>query len=275
MNTSFKGSTEHKTLMLGDCLDVLKQLPSECIDLTVTSPPYDNLRTYTGNVDWNFDVFKAIADELYRITKDGGVIVWIVADATLKGSETLSSFQQALYFKDIGLNVHDTMIYQKSGVTTPSKARYYQSFEYMFVLSKGKPKTFNAINDRKNKWRERWGKTRRKRLADGSFGDVQESRIAPEFGMRFNIWQYTQGYLRGTKDKIAYQHPATFPEALASDHILSWSNQMDLVLDPFMGSGTTGKMALLNNRKFIGIEKIPEYFQIAETRLQNIESTAE
>jgi len=248
----------------GDCLKVLKTFPDACIDLTVTSPPYDNLRTYNGFI---FD-FEGIAKELYRTTKHGGVVVWVVGDATIKGNETGTSFRQALYFRKIGFNLHDTMIYEKAGVT-PSRNRYYPCFEYMFVLSKGCPKTFNPICDRKNKWRERWGKTRVRRKSDGSVGKEYESRIAPEFGMRRNIWKYTQGGGYGSDDDIAYKHPAIFPEQLANDHIISWSNPEDVVMDCMAGSGTTGIMAYKLCRRFILVEISEVYCNIIKKRFKD------
>lgn len=253
------------TIFHEDCLETMAKMEDDYIDLTVTSPPYDKLRTYNGFV---FD-FKSVAKELFRVTKDGGVVVWIVNDATVKGSETGTSFTQALYFKKLGFNLHDTMIYEKSGVT-PSKVRYYPAFEYMFVFSKGKPKTFNPICDRKNKWRERWGKTRVRKNADGTDGKPYEAKKAPEFGMRRNIWKYTQGGGYGADDKIAYEHPAIFPEKLAEDHILSWSNEGDLVYDPCMGSGTTAKMSKINNRNYIGSETSESYVKLATKRLEEL-----
>jgi len=245
-----------------NCLDTMAKMPDCFVDLTVTSPPYDSLRTYNG---YCFN-FESVAKELFRVTKQGGVVVWVVGDATVKGSETGTSFKQALFFKEIGFNLHDTMIYEKSGVS-PATGRYYPAFEYMFIFSKGKPKTFNPILDRKNRWRERWGKTRVRKNANGENGKPYESKIAPEFGMRRNIWQYTQGGGYGADDAIAYKHPAIFPEQLVIDHIISWSNEGELVYDPFMGSGTTAKMALLNNRKFVGSEISNEYCEIAEKRI--------
>lgn len=251
-----------------DCLDTMAAMSDKFIDLTLTSPPYDNLRSYTG---YSFD-FEHSAQELHRVTKEGGVLVWVVGDATINGSETGTSFKQVLFFKECGFRLHDTMIYEKSGVT-PSTNRYFPCFEYMFILSKGKPKTFNPICDRKNKWRERWGKTRARRNVDGTLGKEYESRKAPEFGMRRNIWKYVQGGGYGSDDKIAYDHPAIFPEKLAEDHILSWSNEMDLIYDPFMGSGTTAKMARLNKRRYIGSEISPKYCAIAKRRMSCVGTT--
>jgi site-specific DNA-methyltransferase (adenine-specific) len=241
----------------------MKSLPSQSIDLTVTSPPYDNLRTYNG---YSFD-FEGIAKELYRVTKDGGVVVWIVGDATVNGSETGTSFKQALYFKEIGFNLHDTMIYQKNNFANPSSNRYHQIFEFMFVLSKGKPKAFNPIKDRKNvcAGESNWG-ANKARQKDGSFKE-RPKKIVSEYGMRYNIWEFMTSKGFATKDNFAYSHPAIFPEKVAHDHIISWSNEGDTVLDCFLGSGTTGKVAKQLNRQFIGIEISPEYMEIAKKRI--------
>jgi len=250
-------------LLHGDCLDLMKQLDNDIIDLTVTSPPYDNLRTYNG---FTFD-FEGIATELYRITKPGGVIVWIVGDATINGSETGTSFKQALYFKDIGFNLHDTMIYKKLNVP-PSvnflHHRYEQEFEFMFILSKGKPKTFNCIRVPKI-YQDKREKANGHRKKDGSFTTLTFSKNTDK--VKRNIWEYvTSG---GNSDKIASKHPATFPEKLAYDHIISWSNEKDTVLDCFMGSGTTGKIAKQLNRNFIGMEISQEYIDIATVRINS------
>lgn len=244
-----------------DCLEGMRLLDDNCIDLTVTSPPYDNLRIYNG-FSWDFE---GVAKELYRITKQGGVVVWIVGDATINGSETGTSFKQALYFKEIGFNLHDTMIWNKGGFSAVGslKSRYAPVFDYMFVFVKGSLKTFNPIKDRENKW----AGTRNHgtvRQADGSMKSCSNNNTIPKYGQRFNIWEVTPHRHRG-EDK----HPAMFPEQLANDHILSWSNEGDTVLDPFMGSGTTAKMALLNNRNFIGFEISKDYCDIANKRINN------
>jgi DNA modification methylase len=259
----------------GDCLELMKELPNESVDLTVTSPPYDNLRTYNGNIEqWSFEKFQGIAKELYRVTKQGGVVVWIVGDATIKGSETGTSFKQALYFKEIGFNLHDTMIYEKAGCSLPSPNRYLQCFEYMFVFSKGRPKTYNLICDRKNRF-ERWGKTKKVREADGSFS-IRQTKPFREYGRRYNIWRYVPGGQgNSSSDKFIFKHPAVFPEQLAQDHILSWSNKGDVVLDPFIGSGTTAKMAVLNNRRYIGYELDEKYFEIAQKRIEEAKARKE
>lgn len=250
-------------LLQGDCLELMKRIPEKSINLTVTSPPYDNLRTYNGNIEqWNFEKFKLIAEELYRITKDGGVVVWVVSDATIKGSETGSSFKQALYFKDCGFNLHDTMIWVKDGGgAIGSNKCYTQNFEYMFVFSKGVPSTINLIYDKPNQsyGQDKSGVGRRKATGEHKIEQRKESK---EFSRRNNWW-----YIPPQK---GVGHPAVFPEQLANDHILSWSNEEDLVFDPFTGSGTTGKMAILNNRNFIGIELDENYYNIAKERIESV-----
>lgn len=253
-------------LFVGKAESVLSEIfPDECVDLTVTSPPYDELRDYKG---YTFD-FEVIAGELYRVTAQGGVVVWVVGDTTVKGSETLTSFKQALHFKEIGFNVHDTMIYEKNGFSYPSSNRYHQVFEYMFVLSKGKPKTFNPIVDRPNKYAGQfcWGKNTQ-RQKDGTLVEGHEREVMAEFGMRHNIWRINTGGNVSTSDKEAFKHPAIFPEALARDHILSWTNIGDFVLDPMCGSGTTNKMAVTLGRNTTGIDLSQEYLDIALSRIK-------
>ena len=249
-------------VICGDCVSVMGEIPDESIDLTVTSPPYDNLREYNG---YSFD-FESVAKELYRVTKDGGVVVWVVGDSTVDGSESGTSFKQALYFKEIGFRLHDTMIYAKNNNPLPEKNRYFQSFEYMFVFSKGKPKTFNPIKDRKN---INAGLVKSKssiRNKDGSTS-ITKTSVVQDFGARKNIWTIDCGYMKSTKNKESYKHPAIFPDKLAEDHILTWSNVGDTVLDPFAGSGTTLRMAKNNNRRYIGIEISPEYVEIISNSL--------
>ena len=253
-------------LIKGDCLIEMQNIPDKSIDLTVTSPPYDNLRTYNGNnAFWGEHVWKGVIEQLFRITKDGGVVVWVVGDATVKGSETGSSFKQALYFKDIGFNLHDTMIYHKINAMPLTHNRYDPCFEYMFILSKGRPKTFNPLMDKTLNH----GQIKKRELELKMIGVIgHQSRNRNEHTVvkiekyRKNMWSYSVGT---EKDKTS--HPAPFPEQLANDHIISWSNEGDIVFDPFMGSGTTGKMAKLNNRNFIGIEMDETYFEIANKRI--------
>lgn len=248
-----------------DCVEGLKMLPDNCIDLTVTSPPYDNLRSYN---EFSFN-FEAVAKELYRVTKQGVVVVWIVGDATINGSETGTSFRQALYFKECGFNLHDTMIYEKHNPVPNAKTRYQQSFEYMFILSKGKPKTVHILEEpRRNEGNDK-RTYRMSTFERNKNGEFRKPKVYlfKENVPRRNIWTYKVGLYNSTSDKIAFKHPAVFPELLAKDHILSWSNEGDTVLDPFMGSGTTAKMAIQNNRNYIGFEISEEYCDIARKRL--------
>ena len=246
-----------------NCLDGLRDMEADSIDLTVTSPPYDDLRTYNG---YSFD-FENIAKELYRVTKPGGVVVWVVGDATIDGDETGTSFRQALFFKECGFKLHDTMIYQKTGCSMPSPNRYLANFEYMFVFVKGKIKTYNLLEDRKNRFTTRWGGGRKVRNKDGTWS-YRDKYDIKEYGRRFNIWQYNNGGQGYGGDEFSDLHPATFPEKLARDHIVSWSNEGDVVLDPFMGSGTTAKVARALNRHYIGFEISAEYCDIIRKRLE-------
>ena len=231
-----------------DCLTTLSSLPRQSIDLVVTSPPYDNLREYNG---YSFDS-DATIEALFEVAKDGGVVVWVIGDATIKGSETGSSFRQALKFIEVGFNLHDTMIYEKNSSTYPANSksvRYSQIFEYMFVFSKGRPKTINLIVDKPNKW-----------AGHKDFSGVLKNPV-PDFSPRNNIWKYTTSF-NGVK------HPAPFPLALASDHVVTWSNPGDVVYDPFMGSGTTARACIANGRHYIGSEISEEYCNRAQQKIQ-------
>lgn len=256
-------------LMLGDCLDRMKEIPDGSVDLTVTSPPYDKLRDYNGNnALWNEGVWKGVIQNLYRKTKDGGVVVWVVGDATVKGSETGTSFKQALWAMECGFNLHDTMIYQKNSYPFPPSNRYYQQFEYMFVFSKNPPKTFNGIRQ-DTKWKKDSSQVSTTRNADGSTTKMKYSK-GKDTRLMDNVWPINTGYMRSTKYKEAYRHSAIFPEELAFNHIKSWSNEGDIVFDPFTGSGTTGVAAKSLNRDFIGIELDGDYFKIAEDRINSV-----
>lgn len=244
-----------------DNIDGLRGLPDDCIDLTVTSPPYDKLRTYKG---FSWDAEGLIA-ELYRVTKPGGVVVWIVNDATVNGSETGSSFRQALLFMEYGFNLHDTMIWNKRVLVYPCATRYHASFEYMFIFSKGKPKTVHLIEDRVNK---KAGKTAggNSRQPDGSLklrSCAKKGTRIKQIGARFNVWDLPPC----SSNTERTGHPAQFPEILARDHVISWSNPGDVVLDPFMGSGTTAVACIATGRNYIGFEISEEYCDIALQRI--------
>jgi len=247
-------------IICGDCLEVMKGIPENSIDMILTSPPYDNLRDYKG---YSFD-FENTAKEIFRIIKNGCVVVWVVGDATIDGSETGTSFKQALYFKEIGFNLHDTMIYQKNSFPFPPSNRYFNVFEYMFIFSKGTPNTTNLI---KVKTIGKKHKSSTQRNADGSCSDMKYE-MGKDERVKDNVWIYDVGYGKSSSDKSVFQHPATFPEKLAKEHILSWSNESNIILDPFSGSGTTALACKNLGRKFIGIEISPKYCKIAEERLR-------
>lgn len=244
-------------------------MEDNCVDLTLTSCPYDNLREYKG---FTFN-FEKIAKELFRTTSEGGVVVWIVGDATIKGSKTGTSFKQALYFKEIGFNLHDTMIYQKGSFPPicPKIKRYQNCFEYMFILSKGSPKTFNGIQRDKKACSIYTRKAKSSfRQADGSFIYNNNIDTSKSKTIELNIWKVDCGYMKSTKDKIAYKHPAIFPDKLAEMHIQTWSNPGDLVFDPMVGAGTSCKMAKILNRKYLGCDISQEYIDIANERINSI-----
>jgi len=248
------------TIYNESCLKTMRRMPNGFIDLTVTSPPYDKLRDYKG---YKFP-FKHIARQLYRVTKDGGVVVWVVGDQTVNGSETGTSFKQALFFIELGFRLHDTMIYKKTGGGAKgSNLAYWQNFEYMFVFSKGRPKAINLIYDKPNSKAGSRDSGVNGRHKDGSKRYKTVGTVA-EISKRENVWIIPAG--NNTADDKT-EHPAVFPESLANDHIISWSNVGDIVYDPFGGSGTTAKMAHLLDRKWILSEISKEYCAIAEKRL--------
>jgi site-specific DNA-methyltransferase (adenine-specific) len=243
-----------------NCLLTMKQIPDDFVDFVITSPPYDDIRNYNG---YNFE-FEKIASELFRVLKPGGVVIWVVGDATINGSESGTSFKQALYFKEIGFNIHDTMIYYKNNPMPQTGNRYHQHFEYMFCFSKGSPKTFNPITE----------PTKYKGLANmknrGQNGSLEYEKVERTKEKKVgNVFFYSVGGGISTKDKVAYNHPAIFPEKLVADQINTWTNENDLVYDPFMGSGTTAKISHLLNRKWIGSEISDKYVEIAEERLKD------
>jgi site-specific DNA-methyltransferase (adenine-specific) len=247
----------------GDCLEIMKDIPDNSIDMVLTSPPYDNLRTYNNSLEWGEHIWKPIIQELYRIVKKGGVVVWVVGDATIKGSETGTSFKQALWAMECGFNLHDTMIYKKSMPPQSTSKRYQPNFEYMFIFSKNKPKTFNPIlvdkRYKDNRSRKKYQRNKKGGFCFGVPDKIVNKRI------KDNVWRIFAG--GGANDQYAHQHPAIFPEQLAYDHIYSWSDKGDIILDPMAGSGTVGKMAKVLSRNYILIEKEPEYVEICEKRL--------
>ena len=247
------------TLYQGDCLDFMQTINDNFIDLTLTSPPYDDLRDYNG---YTFD-FENIARQLFRITKQGGIVVWVVGDRVKNGDRSLTSFRHGLYFQEIGFQMHDVMIYQKKNTPFMRSNAYTNAYEFMFVLSRGKPETFNPLKTATTRHGVELLTSNKK--PDGTFKKVMKARKKEK--VLTNIWSYAVGLGGTTNDRIAFEHPAIFPEKLAEDHILSWTNEGDIVFDPMCGSGTTGKMALLNNRKFIGVDISQDYIAIAKERI--------
>lgn len=252
-------ATMHDRLYRNDCINFMQGMDANTIDLTITSPPYDNLRDYKGY----YFPFEQIAEQLYRVTKKGGVVVWVVGDK-INGGKSLTSFRQGLYFQEAGFRMHDVMIYQKRNTPFMRGNAYTNAYEFMFVLSKGKPKTFNPLKEKTV--RNGLEMLTHNKLPDGinkkKLGKLKKEKA------RTNIWAYAVGLGGTTSDKIAFQHPAVFPEKLAEDHVLSWSNEDELVFDPMCGSGTTCKMALIHRRHYLGVDVSEEYIKIARKRLE-------
>ena len=242
----------------GDCVDIMDSMDVGSVDLTVTSPPYDDLRNYKG---YAFD-FESIAKGLYRVTKKGGVAVWVVGDK-INGGRSLTSFEQALYFKKIGFIIHDVMIYRKKNTPFMRSNAYTNCYEFMFILSKGKPQTFNPLMEKTVRSGREMLVANKK--ADGINRKVM-SKLNPE-KTRTNVWAYAVGLGGTTSDRFAFKHPAMFPEKLAEDHVLTWSNKGDLVFDPMCGAGTTLKMAKKHERRYLGIDIAEEYVKIAKRRV--------
>ena len=247
-----------------DCLEGMKHIPNASIDLVVTSPPYDNLRQYCGAAeDWNFDKFTQIAQQLTRVLKDGGVIIWVVGDATADGSESLTSFKQAIYFReDCGLKLYDTMLYMKANPLPQTQRRYEQVFEYMFAFSKGMPAAFNPIRVTSKRAGEyqQWGRDINTDERTAKYLRKDDVRKTNETKIHGNAFVYGIG---GNPTG----HPAVFPQQLALDQVFTWSNENDTVLDPFMGSGTTAVACIKEKRHFIGFELNKDYYDKACRRI--------
>lgn len=261
----FANNTLLNNFYIDDCVHFMQnKVQNDSIDLILTSPPYDDLRNYNGYI---FE-FEKIANEMFRVIKKGGIVVWIIGDKIKNGNKSLTSFKQALYFQQIGFNVHDVMIYAKKNTPFMRSNAYTNGYEYMFILSKGKPKTFNPL-------KEPTARSGFEMLVANKGADAKNHKVLKELKKektKSNIWYYAVGLGGTTNDKEAFKHPAVFPEQLALDHILSWSNEGDIVFDPMCGSGTTCKMAFLNKRNFIGVDISKEYIGIAKNRLKKYES---
>lgn len=256
-------------LFHGDCRELLDGMIQNnlIVNMVMTSPPYDNIKNYDNTNAWDFEVFKSVADRLYKVVCNGGVIIWVVADKTDKGSESGTSMKQALYFKEIGFNIHDTMIYRKINYMPLNHNRYEQAWEYMFCFSKGKPNTFNPIKiPCKYAGTEKWGATRFYKTDDDELTNVGDKKIIHDEKLHENVFEYRIGSTNETKK---FKHPAMYPLQLVKDQIQSWTNEGDIVLDPFMGAGTTGQACVELNRNFIGCEIVDKYFNMCQERLCN------
>lgn len=246
-----------------NCLDTLRRIDDDVIDMTITSPPYDDLRVYNG---YHFPV-EDIALALFAKTKPGGVVIWVVGDRTVNGDETLTSFKHAFAFREAGFKVHDTMIYAKNNpIPSDCGRRYRQCFEYMFCFSKGQPKTFNPLTE---PTKSAGQKIKAFRITEVGRGNLPDEDIGREIKTQRkvgNIFSYNVG-TSSSRDKIAFEHPAIFPEKLVEDQIRTWTDEGGIVYDPFMGSGTTAKIAHLLDREWFGSEISAEYVKLANRRI--------
>ena len=247
-------------LVNGDCAAVLPGLPPA--DLILTSPPYDGMREY-GGYNGAFD-FGAIAAACVANLAPGGVLVWVVGDQIIDGGESGTSFRQALGFKALGLTLHQTLFFEAAHYRPIDKSRALRGVQYMFVFAKGSPMVANIPIDRPN---VKAGMRVTRSYAPGKSlngsrnpASDRVKRIA-DFGRRGPIWRYA------TECGSDMGHPAAFPYALASDHIVCWTNPGDLVIDPMVGSGTTLRAAADLGRRAIGIEINPEYCDLIRRRL--------
>jgi hypothetical protein len=247
-----------------DCVEGMRHLACACIPLTVTSPPYDDLRKYGGHC---FE-FEAVANELYRITIPGGVVVWVIQNEITDEGESATSFRQCFYFLELGFRLHCTIIMARAGTLSPGNVRYGPSPEYTFVLSKGRPRTVNILKDRPNKHAGVMRTHFTRRSKDGVLYRAGGARTTPAWGKRSAIWCYATGRYSAKEEFVRRGHPALMPEAMAQDLIISWSQPGDLVFDPMCGAGTTCKMALLNNRSYLGMEVVQRYCEIARERVR-------
>lgn len=257
------------TILHGDSAEVMQSFPDKCIPLTVTSPPYAKMRLYGGH-DYTWETFKSVATQLVRITMEGGVICWVVRNQIVKERENLQAEKEKLFFADdLGLWPHQTIIGAPKGVPLPQSRRYASNFDYVYVFSKGHPRIVNIIRDRRN---SRFGDLKSNRLIRESNGSERlacggEYAIA-KWGFRSNLWSYSTGGNHTATDRISAKHPARMGEPLAEDLIISFSKPGDLVFDPFAGAGTSLKMALLNQRQWLGVEIFDEYVELIEKRMR-------
>lgn len=247
-----------------DAVVGLRLLPADCIDLTLTSPPYDWIRDYNGTFDPAKFPFVRIAEELYRITAPGGVVLWITRDQQQDCCESGTSAKQMLYFKNIGFNVQ-TMIVDS---ISARHRRYCYGMppQFCFVLSKGRPKAFHPIRDKPNTEPGRI-KSWSARNRDGRIRKGKPKEI-PKYGRRSHIWLYPTGFGLVSDDPLPRNAPAPMVETVAGDLMLSYSNPGDLILDPMAGLGTTGKVAVKLNRQFIGFERVRKYCDVANDRVR-------
>jgi site-specific DNA-methyltransferase (adenine-specific) len=257
-------------LILGDCKNELKNLEDNSIDLIFTSPPYaDNRKDTYGGVspEEYIDWFLPISQELLRVLKPSGTFVLNIKEKVTEGERNTYVIELILEMRKQGWLWTEEFIWHKKNCY-PGKwpNRFRDSWERLIQFNKNKK--FNMYQDSVMVPVGNWAKSRLKNLSETDM--VRDnSKVGSGFGKKIANWinrelVYPTNVLHFATECGNKNHSAAFPEELPEWFIKLFTLEQDLVLDPFMGSGTTIKVAQRLNRNFIGIEILPEYFQMVE-----------
>ncbi len=251
-------------IICGDCVEVLKSIPDNSIDLVVTSPPYDGIRKYNG---FSFNLHST-GKELFRVLKDGGIIAMVIQDQTKNFGKSLTSFKTIIdWCENVGFKLFETIIYKKHGAEGAWwTKRFRVDHEYIPIFLKGeRPAYFNKEPLKIPS--KHGGKTMTgcaTRLTNGKTLKSKRVFINP-MKCRGTLWDYTTC---GDGTRLKHQHPATFPDKIPVDFIRCFCPKNGIVLDPFIGSGTTALAAIQLNRNYIGIDISKEYCELAKKRIR-------
>lgn len=252
-------------LLTGDACEILPTIRESSVDLTVFSPPYDGLRDYKGKPSFDMAV---LGREILRVTKEGGVCCMVIQDATKNGAKSLTSFRTACLFADLGWRLFECCIYSRAGVPGAWwTKRFRVDHEYIFIFTRGDglPRRFDKTSLMVESKYAGITAGGTKRTTKGDFVAIKKTVISP-LKCRGTIWHYAASNTERNKTKS--EHPATYPDSLARDIISCFSKEGDLVLDPMMGSGTTGIASVNMGRRFLGIEISVQYMEIAKRRFR-------
>ena len=254
-------------LIVGDCLNIMKKIEENTFDLIVFSPPYDSLRKYN---DYTFDL-KKTGEQIFRVLKDGCLCAMVIQDQTKNFGKSLTSFRTAVDWVDrIGFKLFETVIYRKHGIEGAWwNKRFRVDHEYIHLFLKGeKPRYFNKDPLRipsKHGGKTMVGSGNRK--TDGTTTKTTTIHVN-KMKCRGTVWDYLNA---GDKNKLKQQHPAVFPDKIPYDIISCFSPVKGLVLDPFVGSGSTCVMAKKLDRFYTGIDISSKYIEIAKKRLKEVQ----